>query len=108
MQITNSTYRFTLREQTEFPGQFQAKFITIKPEALNGKPVRVDIASLCTIRKVEDSGWAPPRLKYFVFELADGVKISGKPVKKTCSVQASFEKDCHIQFDNLIAVEKIG
>jgi hypothetical protein len=108
MKTTHSTYKFTLREQTEFQGSFHEQFIKIKPESLNGKPVRLDIEKLLNIRRVDDPLWAPPKFKYFVFELSDGVKISGKPTEKVCSVEAPFEKECHIQFDNMIAVEKIG
>ena len=61
-----------------------------------------------SVRKVEDSTWISRKPKYFVFEMIGGVKISGKPVEQTCSVQLPFEEDYHIQFDNLIAVEKIG
>lgn len=107
MKTTNIFYNFTLREQSQFQGTFTAKFIKVKPEDLNGKPIKIATDKIRKICRVEDTAWAPPKLRYFLFELSDDVKISGKPVDRVCLVNTPFGKHCKVEFDNMIEVEKI-
>lgn len=108
MKSTRSAYMFKLREQTEFPGQFMQTSIEIHPTALNGRPVKIAIADILKIHRVNDLHWAPPKLKYFVFELRDNITITGNPIEKTCLVNSSILKQCKVEFDNMVEVEKIA
>jgi hypothetical protein len=95
-------YQFILREDTEFRGRFNHTAITIKPICFNGKPLKLDVTKISKILRVNDLGWkVSQRLKYFIFELTDGAKITGLPITKTLFITMPFLESCEVLWMNI-------
>lgn len=106
-QPRNTLYKFTLKGDTGFQGQFSQRFIKVHPAYLNGKPIELAVAMITRIQRVNDPGWRISRkLMYFIFELTDGSKIAGLPNDKEFSVNTIFSKDCQVEFESILEVEK--
>ncbi len=102
------TYLFMLKKDTRIIGNFIQASIAITPESLNDTPINIAIADIQTIQRVDDTQWAPPKLKYFTFEMRDNTTITGKPLDRTCLIESAIFKQCKVEFDNMLKVEKLG
>ena len=105
---TRVWYKFTLKENTEFQGQFNQASLTILPAYLNGTPIEIAVDHILKISRVDNPGWIiSHKLKYFMFELTNGTKTAGTPTQKTCSVTVPIIGLCQIEFENVVTVERM-
>ncbi len=102
-----STHIFTLKARSRISANFVQESIKVMPEALNGTPVDIAITDIRRIQRVEDRHWAPPKLKYFVFELYDDSQLAGKPLESTCYIKSPILKQCKIKFANIVTIEPV-
>jgi hypothetical protein len=108
VQQTKAWYKFLLKGDTEFQGQFNQASIKVNPTFLNGKPIELAVAMITKIQRVHDPGWlVSQKLMYFIFELTDGTKIAGLPEYNVLSVRMPFIDQCKVEFKNILQVEKV-
>ena len=107
-QNTNMLYKFILKGDTEFQGQFNQISIRVTPTSLNGRPIDLAVAMISKIQRVNNPGWiASRKLMYFLFELNDGTKIAGLPNNEVFSVNMPFIDQYSVEVENILEVEKI-
>jgi hypothetical protein len=56
------------------------------------------------IVRVEDTNFAPPKLKHFEIKLKDGSQLAGKILDTTITVKTSFDESHPINVQDLYAV----
>jgi DNA-binding NtrC family response regulator len=92
-EITEGTYNFKLKDDTRFGGKILSPFLTIQTDT---KTVRLNTGELLEIQRVEDTTFAPPKFKHFVFKLKDGSQLTGKIKDRKTLVAASFDPSYEI------------
>lgn len=105
---TRVWHKFTLKEDNEFQGQFNQASLTILPAYLNETPIEIAVDHILKISRVDNSGWIiSQKLKHFVFELTNGMKIAGIPIEKECLVTIPVIGPCQFEFENVVTVERV-
>jgi DNA-binding NtrC family response regulator len=100
-EISENKYSFKLKDDVKFTGWIRSSSLTIQTES---KKLDLKPEDLAEILRVEDTKFAPPRFKHFVFKFKDGSQITGKILDKTMSVETSFDDYYEIITQDLYSV----
>lgn len=92
-EITEGKYNFKLKDDTRFVGKILSPFLTIHTET---KTIRLNSGELLEIQRVDDTRFAPPKFKHFVFKLKDGSQLIGQIKDRKLLVSASFDPNYEI------------
>jgi DNA-binding NtrC family response regulator len=94
-------YFFTLKDNERFKGKFVSRSLHIQRD--NSK-FQIKTENLAEIVRVDDTSFAPPKLKHFEIKLEDGSQLAGMILDKTIMVATSFDKSHQINVQDLYAV----
>jgi len=113
----NLLYTFTLHGGNEFHGRFKQSVIKARSAYMNGAPFDIAVDTILSIHRVDGPRWLlARRQRYFLFELGEGIKITGVPDEKACLVDivilqgssvTSILNDCKVEFENILKVKQV-
>ena len=94
-------YFFTLKNNERFKGKFVSRSLHIQRDK---SEFQIKTENLVEIARVDDTSFAPPKLKHFEIKLEDGSQLAGRILDKTIMVETSFDKSHQINVQDLYAV----
>ncbi len=100
-QSTGDEYIFQLKDKERFKGTFVSSSLRIQRDT---SEFRINTRELAEIVRVEDTSFAPPKLKHFEIKLKDGSRLAGKILDQTIIVETSFDPHHHINVQDLSSV----
>jgi len=100
-KIIGDSYLFTLKDNERFKGKILSHFLHVQRDK---SEFRINTGDLVEITRIEDTSFAPPKLKHFEFKLKDGSQLAGKILDKTITVKTSFDASHQINVQDLYAV----
>jgi hypothetical protein len=103
-KVSDGSYFFQLREKERFMGKFLTSSLRIQKDS---SKFRIKTSDLVEILRVEDTSFAPPKLKHFEFSLKDGSQLTGQILDKVIEVRTSFHDRHRIAIQDLYAVASI-
>lgn len=84
---------------------------------MNGRPINLAMVTIIRMQRIEGpTSEISRRLRYFIFELNNGMKITGTPHCKICLVDIIIVKDgevetvirnCKIEFEHIVEVTQM-
>lgn len=101
-EITRDQHSFKLKDDVKFVGK-----ILLPPELrvqTDSKIVKLRHEDLVEIIRVENTKFAPPKFKHFVFKLKDGSQITGKFLDPKMIVWTSFDPEYEIITQDIYSV----
>jgi len=100
-EITEGHCNFKLKDDTRFVGRILSPFLTIQTDT---KTVRLNSGELLEIQRVDDTRFAPPKFKHFIFKLKDGSQIIGQIKDRKTLVSTSFDPNYEIIPQDIISM----
>jgi transcriptional regulator with PAS, ATPase and Fis domain len=94
-------YIFTLKGNERFKGKFVSHSLQMQRDK---SKFHIKTSELAEIVRVEDTSFAPPKLKHFEIKLKDGSQLAGMIRDKTFIVETSFDKSHQINIQDLYAI----
>jgi DNA-binding NtrC family response regulator len=100
-EITGHVYSFKLKDDVKFKGEILSPLLAIQTEA---KKLTLNTGDLIEILRVDDTRFAPPKFRHFVFKLKDGSQITGQILDAKMIVQTSFDPDYEIMTQDIYSI----
>ncbi len=99
--IREGNYNFKLKDDTRFVGKILSPFLTIQTDP---KTIHLNSGELLEIQRVDDTRFAPPKFKHFIFKLKDGSQLIGQIKDRKMLVSASFDPNYEIIPQDMVSM----
>jgi len=100
-EITGDKHRFKFRDNAKFLGKILSPLLLIQTD---NKKLRLNTGDIHEIIRIEDTDFAPPKFKHFVFRLKDGSQIAGQILDKKMDIDTSFDRSYQINPQDISSV----
>lgn len=100
-EILEGHCNFKLKDETRFVGKILSPFLTI---VTGTKTIRLNSGEVLEIQRVEDTRFAPPKFKHFVFTLKDDSRLTGQLKDRKLLVATSFDPNYEIIPQDIVSM----
>lgn len=104
-EMMRREYLFQLKDQERFKGRFVSSSLRMKRDS---SKFRIRTAEIVEIVRVEDTNFAPPKLKHFEIKLKDGSQLAGMIIDKTIDIETSFAPVHRLTLQDVYAVSMVS
>jgi DNA-binding NtrC family response regulator len=101
LRLTGDKYSFKLKDDVKFTGVIRSTSLKIQTDA---RKLILNTDDVAEIIRVEDTNFAPPKFKHFVFKLKNGSQITGTILDKTMTIETPFDRHFQINLQDLYSV----
>lgn len=101
LKIKGDHYSFKLKDGAKFKGKILSPFLKIETE---NKKLKLNTGDLVEIIRIEDTRFAPPKFRHYVFKFKDGDQIAGNIIDTTMELETPFDPGYQINPQDLYSI----